>query len=133
MSLTKNRSFNTLRTIFMQYQHEGKQPYLTAISTIYQNLLVKPAPDDVWQLFHKVASLPLRTTRFEVKCVAHDDPCERQIKNGHCWHGLVEVPHSVELCPSDHYLFDKGRCVDAQTLASWWGKQLEGALTAVAT
>lgn len=125
----KQRTNDTLRLIKMQYEREGRSPHLTAISTIYQNLLVQNAQEDTWQLFHKVASLPLKTTRLEVSCIAEGGCCEQRAKRNHCMHRMVEVPHMVNLEPVDHYLFEKGRKLDPELLAQWWGQQLAEALS----
>lgn len=129
----KQRSLNTLRTILLENQHMGRLPHLTAVATIYQNLLLQQATDEAWQLFHKVASLPLTTQRLEVSCIASGDECERRRKRGWCSHTLVETPHTVQIDGAADWLFEKGRRIDGPGLASWWGQQLAEALGARAS
>jgi hypothetical protein len=131
-SKAQARTLHTLRTIMLQHQHEGKMPQLNAVATIFTNLLSQGAGDEAWQIFHKVAGLPLVTTRLEVSCVAQGNPCEQRSKRGHCWHGLVSVPYTIQLDMTDHLLFDIGRRNNGPQLMSWWGKQLALALGAVA-
>ncbi len=127
----QQRTLNTLRTILMQNKHENKLPHLTAISTIFANLLSSNAGDESWQLFHQVASLPLLTSHLEVSCIAGGEPCESRSKRGHCWHKQVEVSHTIHLDGVDHHLFDKGRKLNGPQVMSWWGKQIEEALKGV--
>lgn len=124
----KSRTLNTLRTILLQAQYDSKVPHLSAITTLFTNLLTQQAGDEAWELFHKVASMPLLTTRLEVKCVAEGNVCEQRAKRGHCWHGSVEVPVIVRLESVDHHLFDKGRRINGPQVMSWWGDQMARAL-----
>jgi len=120
-----------MRTIMLANQHRSALPHLTAVSTLFQNLLVQQASDEAWHLFHQVASLPLVTTKLEVRCIAEGQPCDQRMKRNHCLHGLVEVPFTVQIDAADQYLFDKGRRINGSNAASWWGRQLAGALKCV--
>jgi hypothetical protein len=128
----QQRTLNTLRTILIQHKVEGKLPHLTAVATIFTNLLSQSSSDDAWQLFHEVASLPLMSSRLEVRCVAEGQACEMRRRKGFCGHGQIDVPFALQLDSVDHHLFDKGRRINGPQAMSWWGRQLAQALGGVA-
>lgn len=127
-----------MRIILQQHAAEDRMPQLQAINTIYLNLLDSKAGDSEWQLFAKLASLPLMTTKFIPKCVSDDGyygmrgkwnqgPCDRA---PHCGHSNVVVNTTVVLEPLDHHRLEMGRVIGTHAIQSWWGKQMADALGA---
>jgi len=128
--MAKTHSYtNVLRLILLAYKQQGQQPALKAVSTIYYGMLAsgKPVDEATWQLFATIAMLPLKTQKLVGGCTAQGNTCEAQANNGHCRHGLTEVPHVVQLQATDDYLLQLGRQRNGYE-QHYWGKQLAAAL-----
>ena len=139
------RSIKTLRSMLITHGQTGQGPHLTAITTLYLNLLEQAAHTTVWQLFYKAASLPLRVTVSVSQCKAQPElqteSCgiTRVIKVGGkkqavsgCGHKVVEVTKLVTLEPLDEHRLQHGQTVNGQLVSGWWAKQLATALQGVA-
>lgn len=132
--MSAKRTHQTLLSIIAQRKHLEQLPYLTAVSTIYQNLLAQNAPLATWQLFMQVASMPLLTTRLEYSCVAQGNMCERHGNSGHCQHKLVNVPHMVYLAQPDCAALAKGAFANnTNAIAQHFGAQLSQVLAGTCT
>lgn len=122
------RSQKTLRTMLVEHQHEGKQPYVSAVATLLTNLLANDAPNEVWALFHQVATLPLSLHQLKPQCMVtgyygrggvwHEGPCGNA---PHCGHRNVQVTETVRLTPPEARNMKRG-------IHAWWGRQLDNAL-----
>ncbi len=130
-----------MQVILQQHSAEGKPVHLQAVNTLYLSLLESAADDSAWQLFMKVASCPLTTTKFIPKCEADDGYYGMRgawikgacAKAPHCGHGNVEITHTVRLDDLDQHRLNMGHVIGAHAIMSWWGKQMADALGAAFT
>ena len=145
------RSVNTMQSMVLAHQYKGQTPHLTAITTLYLNLLNADteAGSQVWGLFYKVALLPLRVQAHVNKCKLQPelrlDSCggtrvikvggKRQAISG-CHHQLIDTTIQVQLVPLDQHRLQHGQTVTIQPLITpqsitqWWASELQVALKA---
>lgn len=125
------RSQNTMRSMLLTHQHTDQGPHLTAITTLYLNLLNADADNVVWQLFYKVAQLPLRAQAHVNKCKLHPDlATDNCFSAGGCHHQIVDTTVTVQLDPLDEHRLSHGQQVNSQLIGQWWGNELDRALQA---
>ena len=137
------RTGNTMQQIMLAYKHKGKQPSLTAVTTIYGTLLRHAAAPNAatewyWEQFGKLAALPLTEYQMVPSCQLDPDSncCGYNDEGAACRHKLVAHGVTVHLGSNGAQQLADGRVTRAaaQTPGSaQWAKQIGEALAQRAT
>lgn len=126
-----SRNIQTMQSMLLTHEHENVGPHLTAISTLYLSLLEGAAEDTVWQLFYKVAQLPLRAQAHVTKCKLQPDlATDSCFSRGGCHHTIVDTTVVVQLDPLAEHRLQHGVAINSQLVNQWWGNELDRALQA---